>query len=78
MKLIVSYVLDWIVLIIVGIVSAYIDTLEPRKRPFSLNDPNISCVKCSFVSSILSSEVLTDSSIEGSLTLSPRQYHYGS
>ncbi|KAL2808904.1 PAP2 superfamily-domain-containing protein [Aspergillus granulosus] len=41
-KVILSYVLDWIVLIAVGITSTIIDTLEPHKRPFSLTDPNIS------------------------------------
>lgn len=43
-RVILSYVLDWIVLIVVGVVSAIIDRLEPRKRPFSLNDANISYV----------------------------------
>ncbi|KAL2783520.1 phosphatidic acid phosphatase type 2/haloperoxidase [Aspergillus keveii] len=41
-KVIFSYVLDWIVLIVVGVVSYIIGDLEPHKRPFSLTDPNIS------------------------------------
>ena len=43
-KVILSYVLDWSVLLIVGIVSAILGNIEPRKRPFSLSDPNISYV----------------------------------
>lgn len=43
-KVILSYVLDWTVLIVVGIVSYIIGDLEPHKRPFSLTDPDISYV----------------------------------
>ncbi|KAL3488947.1 phosphatidic acid phosphatase type 2/haloperoxidase [Aspergillus germanicus] len=41
-KVILSYALDWIVLIVVGVVSYIIGDLEPHKRPFSLTDPGIS------------------------------------
>ncbi|KAI9154854.1 membrane protein [Paramyrothecium foliicola] len=41
-KIVISYVLDWAILIAVGIVSYFIGELEPHKRPFSLTDPNIS------------------------------------
>lgn len=43
-KVILSYALDWIVLIALGIVSLVLGLIEPNKRPFSLNDPNISYV----------------------------------
>ncbi|KAH7320674.1 phosphatidic acid phosphatase type 2/haloperoxidase [Stachybotrys elegans] len=42
MKVILSYVSHWLILIIVGIVSYIFDTLEPRKRPFAITDPSIS------------------------------------
>ena len=37
-----SYVSDWIVLIIVGVVGYVLGDITPNKRPFSLEDPNIS------------------------------------
>lgn len=37
-----SYVLDWIILIIVGVVGLILNNITPNKRPFNLEDPNIS------------------------------------
>ncbi|KFA47710.1 hypothetical protein S40293_08096 [Stachybotrys chartarum IBT 40293] len=37
-----SYVFDWIVVILVAGLALVLDELEPNKRPFSLADPNIS------------------------------------
>lgn len=42
--LIISYALDWIILIVLGCVSLVLGKIEPNKRPFSLADPDISCV----------------------------------
>ncbi len=39
---ILSYVFDWIILIAVGIVGVVLGDVTPNKRPFSLQDPNIS------------------------------------
>lgn len=39
---VVSYALDWIVLIACGLVAMGVGWITPNKRPFSLNDPNIS------------------------------------
>jgi hypothetical protein len=44
LKVIFSYVLDWIVLIAFGFGSLGVGYITPNKRPFSLNDPNISYV----------------------------------
>merc|ERR1712000_558766 len=41
-KVVLSYALDWVILIALGIVSLVLGKIEPNKRPFSLNDPNIS------------------------------------
>lgn len=41
-RVIISYVLDWIVLIAFGLIAMAIGMITPNKRPFSLNDPNIS------------------------------------
>lgn len=41
-KLVSSYVFDWVILIALGILAILFDKIEPNKRPFSLNDPNIS------------------------------------
>lgn len=37
-----SYVWDWIILVIVGVVGFILGDITPNKRPFSLEDPNIS------------------------------------
>lgn len=37
-----SYVSDWIVLIIVAVVGFVVGDITPNKRPFYLEDPNIS------------------------------------
>ncbi|KAK6958174.1 hypothetical protein Daesc_000969 [Daldinia eschscholtzii] len=37
-----SYVFDWLILIVVGIVGVILGNVTPNKRPFSLQDPNIS------------------------------------
>ncbi|RYP64281.1 hypothetical protein DL771_008840 [Monosporascus sp. 5C6A] len=39
---ILSYVLDWVILIIVGVIGLVLGNVTPNKRPFSLQDPNIS------------------------------------
>jgi membrane-associated phospholipid phosphatase len=41
-RLVLSYALDWFVVIAMGLVSLGLGELEPNKRPFSLGDPNIS------------------------------------
>jgi hypothetical protein len=41
-KVVLSYILDWVVLIAVGVVSYIIGDLQPNKRPISLTDPSIS------------------------------------
>jgi len=43
-KLITSYVFDWVILIAVGGVGAVVGNITPNKRPFQLEDPNISYV----------------------------------
>lgn len=40
--LILSYVLDWIVIIVAAAIGALLDKISPNKRPFSLADPDIS------------------------------------
>lgn len=42
--LIASYVSDWIVLVVFFVVGLLVGNLTPLKRPFSLEDPNISYV----------------------------------
>ena len=39
-----SYVLDWAILVVVGVVGLILGKVTPNKRPFSLLDPNISYV----------------------------------
>ncbi|KAH7026546.1 PAP2 superfamily-domain-containing protein [Microdochium trichocladiopsis] len=39
---ILSYVFDWIILVAVGVVGLILGDVTPNKRPFSLQDPNIS------------------------------------
>ncbi|KHN98509.1 PAP2 domain containing protein [Metarhizium album ARSEF 1941] len=41
-KLLASYALDWIVLVVITVVGGFLGRIEPNKRPFSLDDPNIS------------------------------------
>ncbi|KAG9255019.1 PAP2 domain-containing protein [Emericellopsis atlantica] len=41
-KVFLSYALDWIVLVALGIVGYVLGKISPNKRPFSLNDPDIS------------------------------------
>ncbi|OAA39717.1 PAP2 domain containing protein [Metarhizium rileyi] len=41
-KLFASYALDWIVLVVITVAAGFLGRIEPNKRPFSLNDPNIS------------------------------------
>lgn len=41
-KVVLSYVFDWAVLIVVGVVSYIIGDLQPNKRPISLTDSSIS------------------------------------
>lgn len=37
-----SYVFDWVIVVVILGVSYYMDGHEPNRRPFSLEDPNIS------------------------------------
>ncbi|KAI2616578.1 acid phosphatase/Vanadium-dependent haloperoxidase [Hypoxylon sp. NC1633] len=37
-----SYVFDWLILVVVGVVGVILGNVTPNKRPFSLQDPNIS------------------------------------
>lgn len=41
-----SYALDWIILLVVVAAGGILGRIEPNKRPFSLDDPNISYVAC--------------------------------
>ncbi|KAG5925815.1 hypothetical protein E4U53_003225 [Claviceps sorghi] len=41
-KLLASYALDWIVLVAITVAGGFLGRIEPNKRPFALNDPNIS------------------------------------
>ncbi|KAG6008969.1 hypothetical protein E4U21_003521 [Claviceps maximensis] len=41
-KLLASYALDWIVLFGITIAGGFLGRIEPNKRPFALDDPNIS------------------------------------
>ncbi|KAG6216282.1 hypothetical protein E4U50_006138 [Claviceps purpurea] len=41
-KLLASYALDWIVLIAITVAGGFLGRIEPNKRPFALDDPNIS------------------------------------
>lgn len=41
-KLLASYTFDWIVLIVITVVGGFLGRIEPNKRPFALDDPNIS------------------------------------
>lgn len=41
-KLLASYALDWIVLIGITVAGGFLGRIEPNKRPFALDDPNIS------------------------------------
>ena len=42
---VVSYVFDWVIIVVAGVIGYIIGDLTPNKRPFSLHDPNISYVK---------------------------------
>lgn len=42
LQLIFSYVLDWVILIAAAVVAAVFSTITPNKRPFSLNNAEIS------------------------------------
>jgi hypothetical protein len=44
MRLLLSYAFDWIVLIVVAGVATALGVIPPKKRPFSLVDPDISYV----------------------------------
>jgi hypothetical protein len=41
-RTVISYVFDWVLLIAIAAVSTVLGEISPNKRPFSLNDPNIS------------------------------------
>ncbi|KAK9444418.1 PAP2 domain containing protein [Metarhizium brunneum] len=41
-KLLASYAFDWIVLVVITVVAGFLGRIEPNKRPFALDDPNIS------------------------------------
>lgn len=43
-KLVLSYVFDWVILIIGAALAGAFSVIEPNKRPFGINDPDISCV----------------------------------
>ncbi|KAG5985137.1 hypothetical protein E4U55_001106 [Claviceps digitariae] len=42
LKLLASYALDWIVLVAITVAGGFLGRVEPNKRPFALDDPNIS------------------------------------
>jgi hypothetical protein len=44
-RTVISYVFDWVLLIAIAAVSTVLGEISPNKRPFSLNDPNISYVQ---------------------------------
>ncbi|KAI3332457.1 acid phosphatase/Vanadium-dependent haloperoxidase [Xylariaceae sp. AK1471] len=39
---ILSYAFDWLIMVIVGLIGYFLGNVTPNKRPFSLQDPNIS------------------------------------
>ncbi|KAI9171965.1 Diacylglycerol pyrophosphate phosphatase 1 [Paramyrothecium foliicola] len=41
-RTIISYLFDWVLLIVIGVIGTILGNIEPNKRPFSLKDPNIS------------------------------------
>lgn len=41
-RLITSYIFDWVILLVVAAVGYVLGVISPQKRPFSLVDPNIS------------------------------------
>jgi hypothetical protein len=43
-KVLLSYGFDWVILIIMGIISYFTGNVKPNMRHFSLGDPNISYV----------------------------------
>ena len=43
-KLAISYVFDWVVIFAAIGIATVLGDIEPNKRPFSLNDPDISYV----------------------------------
>ena len=60
-----SYVFDWIILVVVGVIGLILGHVTPNKRPFSLQDPNISYVcYCYLLSSTCLLLATTDSSTE--------------
>lgn len=44
MRLLFSYAFDWVSLIAVAGIAAALGHIDPAKRPFSLVNPDISCV----------------------------------
>ena len=66
-----SYVFDWLILIAVGVVGVVLGNVTPNKRPFSLQDPNISYVYPSLSQNQLAN-MLTSFAV--SLTPSTRPY----
>lgn len=42
---VVSYVFDWVIIAVAGVIGYIFGAKTPNKRPFSLYDPNISYVK---------------------------------
>lgn len=45
LAVLISYVFDWVVLIVIVGISYVLGNIEPNKRHFSLVDPNISFVR---------------------------------
>jgi len=43
-KLVASYAFDWVILLAMGGLSGWFSNMTPNKRPFQLEDPNISYV----------------------------------
>ncbi len=41
-RLLASYTLDWIILVVVVIAGGFLGRITPNKRPFALDDPGIS------------------------------------
>ena len=40
-RLATSYLLDWVVLVVIVVVGGFLGRIEPNKRPFLLDDANI-------------------------------------
>lgn len=48
LKVVLSYAFDWVIIVVLGVIALCLGFIPGNKRPFSLNDPNISYVAPAF------------------------------